>query len=299
MFVTNLDKKISKPIKPKKIPTICAWSDLLGFSNPYVESDWNPSDDVLLKIAERLRNAQIVCMRNLVPSFENVLISNDAFIRNVNLERISHIDELSLWFRSLVWFHMAVNKCEYDNGQLPGIRTVISGGNRLIHNFEEVTFEDYVYNYTKKDSSGKSSITQKYGDRNVMTNLNSFQMNAAFSKSYLIDSSGSRYGISGNKIYIDESVFKIIESQLDVLEPLGISLKNKKSGDGILFYVENSDSGWYHIGFQVDNPIEFDNRGVKTHIFKLNKFYTWDEDPKEFHIDVSEHYPYLLTPGTM
>lgn len=39
MFYTNLDKKISEIQEVHTIPTICSWSDLLGFAEPYVKSN--------------------------------------------------------------------------------------------------------------------------------------------------------------------------------------------------------------------------------------------------------------------
>ncbi len=92
---------------------------------------------------------QIICARNLVAMEENVIVSNDAIMRNLNFENINHIELISRWFRSLIYFHMAVNTWEKRHGY-PGMRTVVAGGERLLHSFDDARFEDFIFNYTKK-----------------------------------------------------------------------------------------------------------------------------------------------------
>lgn len=293
MYVTNLDKKIDEPQEPRTIPTICAWSDLLGFSSPYTASNWEPDKEQYLKIAKRLRDVQILCMRTLHPWHEKCLTSNDAFIRNVNFENVRHIQEISMWFRSLIWFHMSVNSYEKDCGN-PGIRTVISGGERLLHNFEDARFEDYVFNYTKKDPEGESSFPDSVKNEIVFFNPVSFQMNTAFSKSYILDEMGSKHGISGNAIYIEESVFRVIENNLSGWLPDTARFVKEEKEDTILVYVEHVENGWYHIGFEVSKPIVINTDKIKTNVYKLLLFYPWDEDPKEFSIDVNDDMSYNI-----
>ena len=295
MYVSNLDKKIDETKKPRTVPTICSWSDLLGFSAPYVESDWQPNETQYSKIACRLRNANIICARNLNPIWENAIISNDAFMRNLNIERITHLDCFSMWFRSLVYFHMQTNSFEKDNA-LPGIRTVVAGGERLIYGFENVQYADYVYNYTKPDPEGLSSYPQSVRDEMVMYNPSSFQMNTAFSKSYILDDMGSRYGLSGNAFFIEESTFYIIKKCMKAMGVPENCYVEEETKTGKKIYIKKQNDNWYYMGFELSKPIPIKSPKITTTVYKLLYYYPWDEDPAEFKIDLSDDMPFVLNP---
>lgn len=295
MYISNLDKKIIEVDKPRTIPTICSWSDLLGFSTPYVESNWSPNDTQYNEIAYRLKSVQTICARNLFPGIENVIVSNDAFMRNLNFESITHLDYVSMWFRGLVFFHMQTNSFEKAN-KLPGIRTVVAGGERLIHSFEDVQFEDYVYNYTKKDPEGNSSFPKSIREKTVMYNPSAFQMNTGFSKSYILDSLGSKCGLSGNSLYIDESVLCVIKSNLGrwgVSEDCFV-VENTESG--IKVYISKPETERYYLGFDLSNPIAIESDKIKTTVYKMLGFYPWDEDPRDFRISLHDDMGYFIEP---
>ena len=290
MFINNLEKKISEMPEGSVIPTICSWSDLLGFSVPYVKSNWKPDKEEYKNIAERLRSMQILCARNLNAHDENVIVSNDAIMRNLNFEQINHADFISMWFRSVVFFHMAVNTWEKEHGY-PGMRTVIAGGERLIHTFDDVRMEDYVLNYTKKDPNGPSSFPDEWRNRIVMYSPPAFQMNTAFSKSYILDSLGSKHGLQGANIYVDESV---LECLTHIAAHFGVKqdqIVREKTETGVRFSIVNPESGWYHLGFELSDPFPVASPRITTNVYKLLSFYPWDEDPNTFRIDTAKDYP--------
>ncbi len=295
MFYTNLDKKISEIQEVHTIPTICSWSDLLGFAEPYVKSNWEPCETEYRKIAERLRSMQIICARNLVAMEENVIVSNDAIMRNLNFESINHIELISMWFRSLIYFHMAVNTWEKRHGY-PGMRTVVAGGERLLHSFDDARFEDFIFNYTKKDPEGESSLPQEMRDRIVMYSPAAFQMNTGFSKSYILDGLGSKYGLEGANIYIDQSVLKCLKHTAYFLRIEQSQIIQKETDMGIHFFIVNPENHWFHMGFELGKPLQVSSKRLSTTVYKLLYFYPWDEDPKDFRIDPAADFPYLTIP---
>lgn len=205
MHLTNLEKKINNINDIKFIPTMCAWSDLLGFSSVFLESNWEPQEEKWREIALRLQEMQIICALNIFALHENCLVSHDAIIRSLDLVSTLNLLDVSLWFRHLLYYYSQVSTNENKKG-LPGMRLVLSAGDRMIHNYDKITFEDYIYNYIKPNPNGISNFTSKYGEKVIIYNHEFMQMNTAFSKSYIIDTNGSNGGIRGNKFYVDISV---------------------------------------------------------------------------------------------
>lgn len=288
MDINNLSKKLRECAQiSRKIPTLCVWSDLLNFGKPLLESNWLPSDDEWVKIAQRLKNMQGIFASNLEPTFENALVSNDAIIRNFNCERGIHPDYISMWFRAIIWTHQQVNTCENLYGY-PGMRTIVSGGVRLVHNFSTITFEDFVYNYSKPNPNGLSTITQRYGDRPILYHHDFLQMNTAFAKSFTIDAKG-KLPPPKNRIFFDESAITTLKELASSWGILPQYILDTEKDDYRGLYVINSESEWYHFGFEFDkNPIVLtkDKVGFDTKVYSLKRFYPWDESPAEFVIDV-------------
>lgn len=283
MYSTGLDRKIDEIGAIEVIPTLCAWSDLLGFSNCFAEKNWNLSEEDWVKVAKRLREMQIICQRNMCSSWEDSLVSNDAIIRNLDISKIASLTEISMWMRSLLYYYAGVNAHEKKQG-LPGLRLVLAAGERVIHNQEVITREDYVLNYTKPDPDGVSNLTRQYGDKVVMYNHKFMQMNTAFSKSYIIDSIGSNGGISGNRFFIDISV-------VDFLKKFAIEHGIKESAiideevnGKRRFIVLNGDSGYCYLGLVLKEPVKV--RNLSTTVYVWDKFYPWDEKMGDFCFDV-------------
>lgn len=120
---------------------------------------------------------------------------------------INQLFEVSMWIRNIIISHVNVNK--NDN---IGARTVLSYGERFNSFLDEITVDDLVYNYTKKDKNQKSQLAIKTGDYTLMHNPRPLQMNTALSKSYIIESLGSKAGIDGNNFFIDKSFFDYLRN---------------------------------------------------------------------------------------
>lgn len=182
-------------------------------------------------------------------------------------------------------FFAGVNTNEKQQG-MPGMRLVLSAGERMIHNCEKITMEDYVMNYTKPDPNGVSNLTKRIGERVVMYNHEFMQMNTAFSKSYIIDSAGSKNGIVGNRFFVDVSVIDFLK---DYARKHGVTEEcivdeNVANVRKIAFL--NKESEYNYLGLELKEPVELDLNSLKTTVYRLDKFYPWDEKPEEFWFDV-------------
>src|SRR5690606_33901691 len=139
------------------------------------------------------------------------LILNDGIIRSYLMDNgIDHNQMLGYWFRSCVFFHN--DALENDSAKkLPGIRTVIAAGEKAIHNWDDLKLSDFVFNYTKVDPSGLSSIELSGNNPTILLNPNPLQMNTAFSKAFIIDEAGSKHGVGGSNFYVDESLVDLLK----------------------------------------------------------------------------------------
>lgn len=193
---------------------------------------------------------------------------------------------ISLFFRSCVELHMSISKAEHDIGY-PGCRSVIAFGDNIEYLADEIRLDDYILNYTKPQGADLSELAKKTGNPVVVYNPKELQMNTAFSKAYMIESGGTRAGIPGNFMYIDQSV-------LD-----GIALYAKDSGyvplqiedkDGIKFFVPYKEGNLSEviIGFCFDKDviIPSDIR-YRTKVYKLLRYYPWDEKTEDFFFDLN------------
>lgn len=296
MFYTNLDKKIDEIGEIEVVPTMCVWSDLLGFSKKFATNNWILSEKEWKSVAKRLQEMQIICQRNIEGNLENCLVSNDAIIRNLDVRRDVGLIGLSMWFRSLIYYFAGVNTNEKRH-RLPGMRLVLSAGERMIHNCEKITMEDYVLNYTKPDPNGVSNLTKMIGERVVMYNHEFMQMNTAFSKSYIIDSVGSKGGIKGNRFFVDISVVDFLKEYARVHGVAEECIIDETLGGKRKIAFLNNETGYYYLGLELKKPVEINTNSLKTTVYRLDKFYPWDEKPEEFWFDVEKmKRPSILWP---
>ncbi|MGD9625219.1 MAG: hypothetical protein AB7U51_11230 [Arcobacter sp.] len=108
-------------------------------------------------------------------------------------------------------------------------------------------------------------------------------MNTALSKSYIIESLGSKAGIDGNNFFIDKSFFDYLRNIVKNDEILEIIDEND------LFAIKYKDEleiecNWL-MGFDIQKAIKIDDP-FKTVVYKIKSFYPHDENPKEFKFEV-------------
>ena len=288
-FWNPLGAQLESEQKAEVHAVVCAWSDLLGFGGPFVQAEWKPSKDTWASIAARLKAAYTTHCRH-TPSFgEFMLTLNDGVVRSrvVTTERNECLF-LSLWLRAAVCAHLDVNASERSSG-FPGTRTVITAGERAFYSFPEVRLDDTVINYTRK-APGLSEIARRTGNPLLICNPQPLQMNTAFSKAFILDEAGSKAGLKGPNVYIDDSLLKLTRA-ICVREgcPYRV-VEAEQQGDHLFAveYVDPPEGRPWCFGLLLDRaPGKVSLNSLSTDVFHLKKFFPNDENPKDFCFDLT------------
>lgn len=290
-FFTNLEKKLENPPELSIIYALCIWTDLLGFGSQFYKTGWNISKGDWGKIQKRLLKAHTIALWQTSIN-ERLMILNDGIARVTGLTDnpyVSCLLQISMFLRAGILTHMKIKKEEEDNNY-PGARTVIAAGTAARYMVEEINVDDFYANYTKPDPKGLSTSAQKYGNPPVVYNPAALQMNTAFSKAYIIESAGKKAGIEGAEIYIDDSMVNIIK-ELAEEEEKGFIWE--VSDNNIEFLVprasaKDGDANRENvvIGFRLSQPIIPQGLPWSTKVYRILRFYPWDELTNEFYFDL-------------
>ncbi len=284
-YFSGLDEKDKKSQNKQFeiIKNLTVWSDLLGFGKDFYKNQWELDYEKWQQIDLRLKNFYRHHYLNFASINEYIFILNDGIVRTIPLvwrdtTIINQLLEVSMWIRNIIISHVNVN--QNDN---IGARTVLSYGERFNSFLDEITVDDLVYNYTKKDKNQKSQLAINTGDYALMHNPRPLQMNTALSKSYIIESLGSKAGIDGSNFFIDKSFFDYLRNIVKNDEILEVIDEND------LFVIRYKDEleiecNWL-MGFDIQKAINI-NEPFETVVYKIKSFYPHDENPKEFKFEV-------------
>jgi hypothetical protein len=274
---SKFHEKISQFDSPTVTDSICCWTDLLGFGSALYGASWEPSDLLWKSIFDRITEAHRDCYRTLDLATEFVLTLNDGIVRCCNLVNIDHIDRLSMWFRQCILTHNRINERE-QRLRLPGARTVMAHGKKLIHGPSSLTFEDFVINDTKRDPNGPSSFPRNVAERVVASNPEPLQLNLAFSKAYILERLGKESGIEGGHFYVDQSVLGAVMRFSQTTKPhLPTPIDRKEEGSH-LFAIPRKHGKSFHLGFRFQLPsISVNKPEIVTTVFRAAEFYPSDE----------------------
>lgn len=284
-FISGLDEK-DKKFQNKQfeiIKNLTVWSDLLGFGKKFYNNQWELNPEAWQKIDSRLKNFYRQHYLNFSSINEYIFILNDGIVRTIPLvwrdtTIVNQLLEVSMWIRNIIISHVDVN----GNDNI-GARTVLSYGERFNSFLDEITVDDLVYNYTKKDQNAKSQLALNTGDYPLMHNPKPLQMNTALSKSYIIESLGSNQGIDGNNFFIDKSFFDYLRNMVKNDEILEVIDENDLFAIKYKNELEN-ECNWL-MGFEIKNQIEV-SKPFMTTVYKIKAFYPHDENPKEFKFEM-------------
>lgn len=286
---SNLTIKIGNPPKLKVRNCFCMWSDLLGFGSLFEQNNWTLDEIQCREIYDRLEAAHSAALY-YSSIYERNLILNDGIAKVYHPlpKELSNnnILYISMFFRSCVELHMSISRTEHKNGY-PGCRSVIAFGDNIEYLADEIRLDDYVMNYTKPKGSSISDLARNTGNPIIIYNPKELQMNTAFSKAYILEAGGSKAGIPGNCMYIDKSVVD------------GISFYAKDKGynpiwtedeEGIKYFVPYKENELSEVilGFCFDKNIIVPTcRKYNTEVYKLLRYYPWDEKTEDFFFDVN------------
>lgn len=284
-YFSRLDEKDKKSQNKQFeiIKNLTAWSDLLGFGKDFYQNGWVLNYKQWRQVDSRLKNFYRQHYLNLSSLNEYIFILNDGIVRTIPLAwkhttTVNQLLDVSMWVGNIVVSYVNVNKADKI-----GARTVLSYGERFNSFLDEITVDDLVYNHIKKDQNEKSQLAINTGDYALMHNPRPLQMNTALSKSYIIESLGSKAGIDGANFFIDKSFFdyvKNIVQKNSVLEVID---------EADLFAIKYKDEleiecNWL-MGFDIQRAIKIDEP-FTTIVYKIKSFYPHDENPKEFKFEL-------------
>lgn len=288
---SGLGNKIGNPPKMKTSNYLCMWSDLLGFGDMFFKNDWQLNETQKKEIYSRLQQAHNTVLYYSSPFNERNLILNDGIAKVFKVKKDffakTKLNEIGFFLRTAIQVHVNINHTEISNN-LPGCRTVIAFGEGVQYLTEEVRFDDYVLNYTKPKGKKISDIAKENGNPIIIYNPIELQMNTAFSKAYLLENCGSKRGLDGNNLYIDESVINAI---CNMCIDEKIKWIYKEENDNIMFLVpykhKNSDN--VILGFKFHKHVlEIELKGWKTKVYKVLNFYPYDEEMSKFSFNLED-----------
>lgn len=243
------------------VDCVCCWYDLLGFGAPFINAKWN--------LHNRKSEASIKRIICEAPYFGGPFSScyskklhiNDGIISNFDLDKTvpDPIEGLFSFLESVLTDFDALNTVDKRNG-FPGVRGVITLGQRVVY-----------------DSTNISRLINTQTD--MCYHPKEFQMNTAFSKAYIVEESGSKAGISGPFLYIDQELFQLVESYSCSQTTYQI-VRNYDCDEVSIVLTANRE--WLATFVFDINTIPYQSRGIDTIFYRLKSFHTIiDEKAKE------------------
>ena len=284
----------------------CIWCDLLGYSTPFVDSNWNLYDLRTVKNFERITRLTTEFQRMNFELNERSLVLNDVFIRSTDIEKMS---DNSLY--NIIWLEQTIMNFYHLNQidksmNFPGARGILTYGHRYNYMSNQLTLADITQS-TEERLKELSKTTLVYSPKE-------FQMNTGFSKAYIMESAGSRAGLSGSNLFIDKEFIDIfikyintkkayfiildddIEERknkgLDVTsegyQPTKLRIEEVVESDFIsirfINNVDGVDSLFFALYFD-KNIIYFSDKGINTNLYKLIAYTNIDLDGRMFYLN--------------
>lgn len=283
-FMTPMTKNLSSASRPIKYYSLCVWSDLLGFGTPFISNNWDLSDECWEKTADRLFRAQ----REFIaynPPPSKILVLNDGLGCVLSANDIA-LNSIAFFIMSSIRAHMAINLQESDRG-LPGARSVMAFGSCIRYFPREFRLDDYVLPYTRPNPNEPSNLAKRTGNPTFVFNPYEFQMNTAFSKAFLLDEAGSKYGITGHEFYIDQSFFEYVDSIIP--DKRQVLWSETNTAIDYKVYAAPENHCYVQFGFRMSKAIAIDFRGWKTKVYRIDSFFPMDE-PLPFEMKLNEGF---------
>jgi len=184
--------------------------DLLGYGSMLSASGFNPSSSEAQAAVERLEYFQQNATKVSHRVFQAMPI-NDGVAYFKDLSPRSNSVTADFLKRSIDAYQL-VNGIDLAQGN-PGARMVIAAGPRLRINEVVKHSKGYLSNIFKRLALKKITIKQAINEAFYSSPIAGFvphlQANFAFTRAYLADESGSRYGIGGPNCYISMDFFNV------------------------------------------------------------------------------------------
>lgn len=212
---------IDEIVQPKVNLAISAWTDLLGFGSCLDNIGWNLNHyerhfKTIARIESFRKSVSRLGGRN---STYFVLNDGIGMTRDVSAEPV-HLTSLWLALFLCIRRHHLWNKRD-KAASFPGARTVIAAGQRLVDPgwVEGLSTKPRGFDIRKPNFITIGDIPEPpIGpniDRIALYTPREFQLNLAFAKAYTLDTMGSRHGLKGSHIFMEESVVRLLKFRFD------------------------------------------------------------------------------------
>lgn len=245
----------SEKINFEIIDCICSWYDLLGFGDPLIDSAWDLTNEKCKNQLKRVTDLDLTYSNKYSSAHGTTTFSlNDGIITNYDIDspNPNSLDRLVMVIDNIILEFESLNVRDKRAG-FPGVRGVITYGHR------------YHYTHMESTMAVLDNSTVAYHPR-------VFQMNTAFSKAYIIESSGSKAGVSGSNLYIDNFLLNLLEdlalkenieeNKFIVEKSLHDQSENKS------FSIFRNKDLLLKLEFDKD-LVDYNNKGIKTKLFKF------------------------------
>lgn len=263
--------------------SFCAWIDLLGYGSAFYSSNWDIHSPSALNNLKRIQLLEPITTSIYSPFNETLFSLNDGFIRNFDVPK-NNVTQILGWLIDVMLKFKAINEIDIQNGYY-GARGVIAYGSRAQYRqFDSLGKGDLIY--------ATAEAKREYNKKQIVLTPRELQMNTAFSKAYIIESSGSRNGLKKNKLHIDEKMLIKLAETINAIESDEFGLIEEdyeKNGPCIYKYTASfcsegktflvrancNDTAWDCFRIDFDNAILYENerQSLTTYLYTPCKVY--------------------------
>lgn len=253
-FSMTKQSKAKKGQKRLYEVSIAAWIDLLGYGSMLEKVNFDPTKPEAQNALRRLNDFHTFLLNASLRDFPIQAINDGAIIYRDLSPRGRSVT--FAFFDRCIRLFQEINSIEKKQGY-PGARMVIATGFRVrIKDQNLQAQQGYISNISnrikQKLLSPLQAINEAFKSRPTFGMIPELQANFAFTKAYLVDTSGSRGGFAGPNCFIDLSMLdvssgdwisfeKIVDwtdkgmsSQFGQLKTFDRDVANKTSHKGIL-----------------------------------------------------------------
>lgn len=216
MAVASNERRTREPIIRKgggsSLPfkvAIVGWIDLLGYGNMIADVDYNPIADQAKKPINRLRTFHHIVAEHSTRNFRT-LVLNDGAVAYRDLSLRGSANTVDFFCRA--WdLYNAVQSSEIRNGFV-GARMVVAPGLRAKGSRRAIDYTSgHLDSILRRMADGAISADQAVREAAAIEKyfdvLPQLQANFAFSKAYIAEQSGGKFGLEGPAFYVDNMIF--------------------------------------------------------------------------------------------
>lgn len=188
---------------------IVGWIDLLGYGNMIADVDYNPIADLAKKPINRLRTFHRIVAEHSTRNFRT-LVLNDGAVAYRDLSLRGSANTVDFFCRAWDLFS-AVQSSEVRGG-FAGARMVVAPGLRAKGSRRAINYTTgHLDSILRRMANGTISADQAVREAAAIEKyfdvLPQLQANFAFSKAFIAEQSGRKFGINGPAFYVDNLIF--------------------------------------------------------------------------------------------